>query len=229
VGGGTSLPAGSTERTNEKKKDPKEINDAIKDLLSKSSRIKISGLEGQYGIGVGLKGKAEINVSGTAGNYLGAFNDGPVIVMNGETGDMAADGLFTGGLIIFGNCGKRCGCAMRGGILVIKGSADSDLASHNLNGTIIVDGDVKGDMAPFMEGGTVIVTGKVKGTIGRSSTGGIIFLSHKLSETEHNVRSSTISQKERENLRRYFEHYAINALPDGFQKYILGNGGGEDE
>jgi len=214
-------------RTNIEKKSSREINQAIKDLLKRSTRIRISGLSGQDNIAVGLKGNVEIDINGDAGRYLGAFNDGPVIVLDGNCGDLAADNQSRGGVIVRGDSGKNCGIFMLGGILVIRGNSSTGLGKCNNGGTIIIDGDVSGDIGEDMKAGTIIVTGHLGGSIGKKATGGILYTTEEPKKNQDDsLKMSDLSQSDISKLKRYFEHYRIDASPVGFRKYSFGKGGG---
>ncbi len=195
-----------------------DINKAISDLLKRSNRVKISGLKGQDNVAVGLTGNVEIDIKGRSGRYLGAFNDGPVIVMQGTCGDLAADNLIKGGLIVMGDAGEMCGLSMIGGILVIKGNAGTDLANKNVNGTVIVDGNVKGDVGTGMIGGTIMITGDIHGDIGKCSTGGMIFHAGQLKGSSGSLKITEPTEKDISRLKRFFDHYGIDAIPKSFRK-----------
>ena len=136
-----------------------DINSAIKDKLRRSKRVKISGLNEQDNIAVGIGGESEINIHGDAGNHLAAFNNGAVIILEGNCGDLAGETMLKGGLIIYGNGGELLGASMNNGIIVVKGSVGDGLGKGMSGGTIIVDGDVEGSPGKLMMEGTIIITG----------------------------------------------------------------------
>jgi glutamate synthase domain-containing protein 3 len=202
----------------------KDTNKAILDLLKRSSRIKISGLKGQDNIAVGIKGNYEIDIQGNAGNYLGSFNDGPVIILHGNCGDMVADNLFNGGVIIMGESGGKSGIMMQGGILVIKGNTLDSCGLSNNGGTIIVDGDVNGDIAEKMTKGTMIVTGNITGSMGEGATGGELICTVTPSNTKEGMNITELSNKDLSTLKKYFDHYGIKAIPKTFKKVVFSKG-----
>lgn len=216
------MNASENGKKDDNERSSREINDAINDLLQRSSRIKLSGLNGQDNIAIGLKGDSEIDINGNVGRYLGSFNSGPVIVLKGDCGDLAADNLMGGGLIIMGNCGDRCGVSMTGGIIVIKGNSGTGIANSNHNGTIIVDGMVKGDAGEGMDGGKVIITGDVKGTLGKGSTRGFFYIAGNVNELGEELHPADMERKDFERLKKYFDHYGIDVFPKGFRKYFAG-------
>jgi len=198
----------------------KDTNKAIADLLTRSNRIRISGLKGQDNIAVGLSGEFEIDIQGNAGNYLAAFNNGPVIILHGNCGDLAGDNLFKGGLIIMGSCGRKAGTSMSGGILVVKGSVDDGCGDSNSNGTIMIDGNATGDIGSSMINGKIIITGDVQGKIGEDAIGGEFYHSGELKVPNPQLEKKKMSDRDLSNLKKYFDHYGINAFPKTFNKLV---------
>lgn len=211
----------SGEGENNQKQSAQDINKAISDLLQRSSRVRISGLNGQDNIAVGLSGDYEIDIKGNAGRYLGAFNSGPVIILQGSCGDLAADNLISGGLIISGSCGRKCGLGMIGGIMVVKGDCGTDLGRFNNNGTIIVDGNVEGNVGEGMKGGRIMITGNVKGEIGKDFQGGSVFVIGTVGSITPKIKETKPDSKDLQKLKRYLEHYGIEAVAKSFRKYTL--------
>ena len=138
----------SGEKGGNKKQTSHDINRIINDKLEHSKRVKISGLNGQNSIGVGLSSDCEINISGGAGDFLGAFNKGAIIILNGDCGDLVGDIMLKGGIIILGNCGARAGAGMQNGIIVVKGNSKYQTGIMMQGGTILIDGNIDGDLAP---------------------------------------------------------------------------------
>ncbi|MBN1538750.1 MAG: hypothetical protein JW939_01290, partial [Candidatus Thermoplasmatota archaeon] len=110
-------------RNKEVKQTSFEINQMIRENLKRSNRVRLTGLKGQNSIAVGLEKECEINITGEAGDFLGALNSGAIIILEGKCGDLAGDTLLKGGLIIMGDCGDLTGANMQNGIIVVKGNA----------------------------------------------------------------------------------------------------------
>ncbi len=210
------------EEESKKEQSSADINKAITDLLKRSNRVRISGLNGQDNIAVGLHGDYEIDIKGNGGRYLGAFNSGPVIILQGSCGDLAADCLIHGGLIITGSSGKKCGLGMKGGIVVVKGDCGSDLGKYNRNGTIIVNGNISGDVGERMVGGTIMVTGDIQGEIGLKAEGGSIFVVGQVGKLAKGITELKPDEKDLQKMKKYFDHYGISAVPKSFRKFITG-------
>lgn len=199
-----------------------EINRAIKEKLQRSNRVKISGLKQQNNIAVGLDGSCEINIHGHAGDHLAAFNNGAVIILEGNCGDLAGETFLKGGLIVFGSAGEFLGANMNNGIIVIKGNAGDGVGRNMSGGTIIIDGDIEGSIGDCMIDGTIIITGSLKGKLCPGSLGGTIFIGGEVPVDNGPGKHSKPTSKEISKLSKYFEHYGINAVPNTMRKFSGG-------
>lgn len=214
-----SMTVESEDVKKEKKQTSSDINQIISDKLKRSKRVKITGLTGHNNIAVGLDVECEINISGQAGDLLGAFNNGAILLMEGNCGDLAGDTLLKGGIIIIGNTGRRTGASMQNGIIVVKGNSGGEAGIGMEGGTLIIDGNVEGDVAPYMIDGTIIITGSVKGSICPFSTGGTIFVGGEIGSGHDNVEKVDTTSKDISKLSKYFDHYGISAVPSTIRKY----------
>ncbi|MCU0799458.1 MAG: hypothetical protein MUC62_07285 [Candidatus Thermoplasmatota archaeon] len=202
----------------------RDVNNAILGLLERSRRVRITGLEGQNGLAVGLSGEVEVNASGNVGSYLGAFNNGAVIILRGNCGDLAGDSMASGGLIIEGDSGRDCGIKISGGVLVIKGSSGHSPGRGMTGGTVIISGDVNGDACPMMEGGLMIIAGNVKGRIGPLKNGGNVLIAGSSGGPEDWSLEVPLSENDLVLLEKYLKHYMIDAVPRTFRKLVPKNG-----
>jgi len=204
----------------QKVQSPQDINKAIRDLLVGSRKVRLSGLSGQDNIAVGLTGDVQIDIKGDAGKYLGAFNSGPQLVLNGSSGDQTADTMTAGTMIVQGSSGKNSGICMVDGTLVIKGSTGPGTGRYMTGGKVLIDGDVKGDAAEGMEGGTLIVNGSIQGEVGRYSSGGTIFISGSVSKKGANSMEVPLSESEIALLSKDLDRFSVNAPPRTFRKIV---------
>ncbi len=202
----------------------RDVNDAILGLLERSRRVRITGLEGQNGLAVGLSGDVEVNAIGNVGSFLGAFNNGAVIILRGSCGDLAGDSMASGGLIIEGDSGRNCGTKMSGGVIVIKGGSGPSPGNAMTGGTIIIGGDVNGDACPMMEGGMIIIAGNVKGKIGPFNNGGTVLIAGSSTGPEDGSYEVPLSDNDLSLLDKYLKHYMIDAIPKSFRKIISRSG-----
>ncbi|MFW3146653.1 MAG: hypothetical protein ACMUIE_07565 [Thermoplasmatota archaeon] len=203
----------------EKKLTTRDINDAIENLLKKSSRIKISGLNGQDSIAVGIQRNVEITVEGNPGCFLGAFNQRAVITLHGNASDYAGDTLLGGGLIILGKAGFGVGTCMNSGIIVVKGNVLGGVGFGMYGGTIIIDGNVEGNIGGGIGSGTLIISGNLKGGFGAGHGSCEMFIGGKHDPPGTGLKEIPLSNRDVSKLTKYFQHYAIQASPGIFTKY----------
>ncbi|MBN1389168.1 MAG: hypothetical protein JXA22_00840 [Candidatus Thermoplasmatota archaeon] len=205
--------------TDDRKQTSTEINRMIQENLGRSKRVKITGLKGQNNIAVGMMMDCEIDISGEAGDLLGALNSGAIIILDGNCGDLAGDTLLKGGIIVMGRSGEMTGACMQNGIIVIKGDAGNGAGTRMGGGTLIIEGSVKGDLGSFMSDGTVIVTGDIKGGICPGATGGTVYLGGGVDRGLENVEMVPLTSKDVAKLSKYIDHYKISAQPSTMRKF----------
>lgn len=201
----------------------RDINSAIRRQLQKSRVVKIGdaekgGLSGQDSVAVGLPPETEIIVVGDAGDYFGAFNNGAIITLTGTAGRFLGDSMTAGGIIVKGRVRHGVGVYMNGGVIVVKGSVEGGCGQFNSGGTIIINGKAGDGIGASMNSGTIIVTGSVGKNIGSWMVGGEIFLGGSAGSAGENVEQLTLTEKDIEKLKKYFEHYGI--IYDNFDDYV---------
>ena len=77
----------------------------------------------------------EIDVYGIPGEYLGAFMQGGTIRVHGNAQNFAAMCMHHGNLHIFGNAGKVCGYASKGGEVIVLGDIVDRAWTNSVNDT----------------------------------------------------------------------------------------------
>jgi hypothetical protein len=134
-----------------------EINGAVRKHLSPKKPVKIGGLDGHHGVLAGLKGEGRVTVSGSAGDYLGAFLDGPEVTLSGSAGDYTGSTMVSGRLIVEGTVGGGMCCHMAGGEARVKGRVGAGAGSMMTDGLLVLDAPVGPDPGEGMTGGTMIL------------------------------------------------------------------------
>ena len=163
---------------------PIRINREIKNI-HRSFGALISGEIAQYYGDKGLKADTiKINLSGVAGQALGAFLiPGVSIYLNGVANDYLGKGMHGGKIIItsknegeeFSAGGNTCLYGATGGKLYISGSVGERFAVRNSGALAIVEGS--GDNAcEYMTGGIVVILGRTGINFGAGMTGGVSFV-----------------------------------------------------
>lgn len=143
----------------------RELNLDLRRLVQTGiKKIELHNVCGQRYIGTSLKDDIEIAISGTPGNDLGAFMNGPRIRVYGNAQDGCGNTMNGGEIIVHGSAGDIPGYAMRGGRILIKGNvgyrAGIHMKEYGAQTPSIVVGGTAGDfLAEYMAGGTIVLLG----------------------------------------------------------------------
>ena len=79
----------------------RELNSSLRDIVDNGSRkIELRNVHGQRYIGTNLGRPVEIEIFGTPGNDLGAFMNGPRIIVRGNAQDGCGNTMNSGEIII---------------------------------------------------------------------------------------------------------------------------------
>jgi glutamate synthase domain-containing protein 3 len=107
------------------------LNRQIREKIASGEKeIVLNNILGQRYIGGGLSGTAKITINGVPGQDLGAFMNGPEIVVHGNGQDGIGNTMNAGKIVVQGRAGEIPGHSMRGGKVFIKGSAEYRAAVH---------------------------------------------------------------------------------------------------
>lgn len=187
----------------------------------KEEKIEVNGLCGHRYIACGWKNNKHLLLKGTAGNNLGAFCEGPEIVLHGNAQEGTANTMTDGRIVVHGRVGDIAGYAMRGGELFIKGDAGYRLAIHmkayrDKNPLIVVGGSSGAFTGEYMAGGTVIILGLNKPEhlvgpyCGTGMYGGAIYLRGEYSQKNlaENLQVSVLSDDEKVEIKSYLQRFA---------------------
>ena len=130
----------------------------------------------------------ELELTGTAGQSLGAFNAGGVhLKLNGEANDYVGKGMAGGRIVLKPPTGVKyvaattpimgntCLYGATGGLLFASGTAGERFAVRNSGAVTVVEG--AGDHAcEYMTGGVVVVLGRTGINFGAGMTGGFAYV-----------------------------------------------------
>jgi glutamate synthase (NADPH/NADH) large chain len=164
---------------------PLEIIKPISNL-NRSFGARISGEIARHHGDKGLpEGTLTLNLTGTAGQALGAFlSPGIHINVNGAGNDYIGKGMSGGSIVItadrvagtpYALGGNTCLYGATGGTLYVNGVVGERFAVRNSGVTAIVEGT--GDHpCEYMTGGMVVILGKTGVNFGAGMTGGIAFV-----------------------------------------------------
>ena len=169
----------------------RDLNARLRRLLASSrcAQVTLRNVCGQRYIGTGLRQRVHLEIYGTPGNDLGAFMDGPTIVVHGNAQDGCGNTLNSGQVIVHGRAGDITGYSMRGGQVFIRDDVGYRAAIHmkeygERRPVLVIGGTAQPFLGEYMAGGIVLVLGLSLAAgephratyIGTGMHGGIIYL-----------------------------------------------------
>ncbi len=169
-------------------------------------------------------GTITINLSGSAGQSLGAFvPKGVDIRLSGDANDYVGKGLSGGRIVIRPDetapfvaedqviAGNVIGYGATGGEIFIRGLVGERFCVRNSGATAIVEG-VGDHGCEYMTGGTVVVLGNTGRNFGAGMSGGIAYLYDRDGDVDRRVNAEmvaieTLSDADREQLKALVERH----------------------
>lgn len=175
----------------------KPFNFMMEDAINEGAKkLKLINVNGQRYIADGIKGKIEIEITGTPGDDLGAFMNGPNITVHGSVQDGVGNTMNSGKIIVHGDARDIVGHSMRGGKIYVDGDVGYRVGIHMKeyldNFPVIIAAGVAGDfLGEYMAGGRIIILGIkenemdadiVGDSVGTGIHGGIIYVRGEVEE-----------------------------------------------
>jgi glutamate synthase domain-containing protein 3 len=168
----------------------REVNARLRDVVSNGVRaIELHNVYGQRYIGTNLGRPVDIEIFGTPGNDLGAFMDGPRIVVHGNAQDGCGNTMNSGEIIVHGHAGDIVGLSARGGKVFIREDVGYRAGIHmkeymDKKPVLVIGGTAQDFLGEYMAGGVLILLGLNLGEgehhkarfIGTGMHGGVIYL-----------------------------------------------------
>lgn len=143
----------------------RELNERIRDAVQGGEKeLHLVSVNGHRYIGDGVRGNVKITIEGVPGNDLGAFMDGPTIVVNANGQDGIGNTMNDGKIVIHGHAGDVIGYGMRGGKIFIRKDVGYRVGIHmkafkDKVPVIVVGGRAQDFLGEYIAGGVVIVLG----------------------------------------------------------------------
>ena len=174
----------------------RELNARLKDAVSEGvHRIELHGVGGQRYIGPDLDKPVEFEIFGTPGNDLGAFMNGPRVIVRGNAQDGCGNTLNEGEIVIHGRAGDILGLSARGGRIFVRDDVGYRAGIHmkeygEKKPVLIIGGTAQDFLGEYMAGGILIVLGLSlkegqshrSNFIGTGMHGGVIYLRGNVSD-----------------------------------------------
>ncbi len=143
----------------------KDLNCLLRSINSNGAeRIEIRNVYGQRYIGTDLDAEVQIDICGTPGNNLGAFMNGPRIVVTGNAQDGCGNTMNEGQIVIHGNAGDITGYSMRGGKIFVRDDAGYRVGIHmkqyhGKKPQLVIGGIAQDFLGEYMAGGVILILG----------------------------------------------------------------------
>ena len=204
----------------------RELNTRLRNVVSNGvQRIKLHSVYGQRYIGTNLDKPVEIEIFGTPGNDLGAFMDGPRIVVRGNAQDGCGNTMNSGEIIVHGHAGDIVGLSTRGGKIFVREDvgyrAGIHMKEYQDNKPVLVIGGTAQDfLGEYMAGGILILLGLnlAEGEyhkarfIGTGMHGGVIYLTGSIEDYQlgKEVGIAELQEKDYQILRQFVGEFAAH-------------------
>jgi glutamate synthase domain-containing protein 3 len=174
----------------------RDLNDDLREAINNGTRrIELRNVYGQRYIGTDLNVPVEIEIFGTPGNDLGAFMNGPKIIVRGNAQDGCGNTMNEGEIIIHGHAGDIIGLAARGGKIFVREDVGYRAGIHmkeyeGRKPVLVIGGTAQDFAGEYMAGGVMVLLGLTLAEgephkarfIGTGMHGGVIYLRGSVEE-----------------------------------------------
>ena len=177
------------------------------DIKENTVEINLSGSAGQSLGAFGIKG-LKLNVIGDANDYVGKGLSGATIVIKppSDSNLISEDNTIVGNTVLYG---------ATSGKLFAAGQSGERFAVRNSGAEAVVEGcDSNG--CEYMTGGTVVILGKVGDNFGAGMTGGMAFIYDPTDEFEKYVNPESVIWQKIES--KYWTEYLKNMIVQHYEE-----------
>jgi glutamate synthase domain-containing protein 3 len=219
----------------------KDLNTLLREVIQTDAQhIEIHNVCGQRYLGTDLATNIQIDVYGTPGNDLGAFMNGPKLVVHGNAQDGCGNTMNEGEIVIHGHAGDVTGNSMRGGKIFVRDYVGYRVGIHmkQYKHKIpqIVIGETAGDfLAEYMAGGIMVILGlnlkegeKCQARfVGTGMHGGVIYERGEILEPVNGTKTLPVGKRDMQVIeslvRQFCSHFGkdTDAILSGKFKKIL--------
>jgi glutamate synthase domain-containing protein 3 len=174
----------------------RDLNAKLREVVQNGvQKIELQNVYGQRYIGTDLNKAVEIHIWGTPGNDLGAFMDGPRIIVHGNAQDGCGNTMNDGEIVVHGHAGDILGLSARGGKIFVREDVGYRAGIHmkeygDKKPIVVIGGTAQDFFGEYMAGGVLILLGLNLGDtnthkanfIGTGMHGGVIYLSGTIND-----------------------------------------------
>lgn len=204
----------------------RELNANLRKAVTNSTRrIELRNVYGQRYIGTDLDKPVEIEIFGTPGNDLGAFMNGPRIIVRGNAQDGCGNTMNDGEIIIHGHAGDIIGLSARGGKIFVREDVGYRAGIHmkeyqGRKPALVIGGTAQDFVGEYMAGGVLILLGlnlkegasHKANFIGTGMHGGVIYLRGSVEEYQlgKEVGVAPLEDADRQVLKQLVGEFAAH-------------------
>lgn len=204
----------------------RDLNARLRGVVSNGTKgIELHNVYGQRYIGTGLDKPVEIEIFGTPGNDLGAFMNGPRIIVHGNAQDGSGNTMNEGEIIIHGHAGDIVGLSARGGKIFVREDVGYRAGIHmkeyqEKKPVLVIGGTAQDFLGEYMAGGILVLLGLnlAEGEyhkarfIGTGMHGGVIYLRGSVEDYQlgKEVGIAELEEKDYQILRQLVGEFAAH-------------------
>lgn len=219
----------------------RDLNSLLKAISRNGAeRIEVHNVCGQRYIGTDLDAAVQIDIYGTPGNDLGAFMNGPKIVVHGNAQDGCGNTMNEGQIIVHGNVADITGYSMRGGKIFIRDNAGYRVGIHmkefqNKKPHLVIGGTAQDFLGEYIAGGVILILGlglqegalcKAR-FVGTGMHGGVIYERGNILEVGKETRVMKVGKRDTRIIetlvKEFCEHFGADygkIMSAKFQKIV---------
>jgi glutamate synthase domain-containing protein 3 len=202
----------------------RELNASLREAtLNGAQKIELYNVYGQRYIGTDLDKPVEIEIFGTPGNDLGAFMNGPRIIVRGNAQDGCGNTMNEGEIIVHGHAGDIIGLSARGGRIFVREDVGYRAGIHmkeyqGKKPVLVIGGTAQDFLGEYMAGGVLILLGLTLSEgeyhkarfIGTGMHGGVIYLRGNIEDYQlgKEVGVAELEEADHQTLRQYVGEFA---------------------
>jgi len=208
----------------------RDLNARLREYVQDGTgHIELVNVCGQRYIGTDLHKAVQIDIYGVPGNDLGAFMDGPRIVVHGNAQDGLGNTMNSGEIVVHGHAGDILAMSARGGKIFIKEDVGYRAGIHmkeykDKKPLVAIGGTAQDFLGEYMAGGILVVGLTLSDDefhranfIGTGMHGGIIYLRGQVQDYQlgKEVGVAELEDKDRSILQglagEFAQHFGLDA------------------